>query len=167
MSRRNATVIVTDEITTTVPDAIELRENDWTSVVTTVSGSWLHQLYHRYKTDLFSANLRGYLGSRDSDSNINNGIKTTARDELRNFYVYNNGITALVLDYGLGRRTKAGRRLQITGISFVNGAQTTGSLSSLAELLPPDLQVAIRFVKSNKHALVANVVRYNNSQNRF
>jgi AIPR protein len=161
------TVIVTDEITTTVPDAIELREHDWTSVVTTVSGAWLHQLYHRYKTDLFSANLRGYLGSRDSDSNINNGIKTTAREEPRNFYVYNNGITALVLDYELGRRTRAGRRLKITGISIVNGAQTTGSLSSLAELLPPDLQVAIRFVKANKHVLVANVVRYNNSQNKI
>jgi AIPR protein len=49
----------------------------------------------------------------------------------------------------------------------VNGAQTTGSLSSLAELLPPDLQVAIRFVKANKHVLVANVVRYNNSQNKI
>jgi hypothetical protein len=59
------------------------------------------------------------------------------------------------------------RVLAITGISIVNGAQTTGSLSSLAELLPPDLQVAIRFVKANKHALVANVVRYNNSQNKI
>jgi hypothetical protein len=161
------TVIVTDEITTIVPDAIELRDNDWTSVVTTVGGSWLRELYHLYKTDLFSANLRGYLGSRDSDSNINNGIKTTARDEPRNFYVYNNGITALVLDYELGRRTRSGRRLTITGISIVNGAQTTGSLSSLAELLPPDLQVAIRFVKATKHTLVANVVRYNNSQNKI
>src|SRR5436190_22021357 len=85
------TVIVTDEITTTVPDAIEIKETDWTSVVATVSGSWLYDLYHRYKTDLFSANLRGYLASRESDSNINNGIKTTADAEPRNFYVYNNG----------------------------------------------------------------------------
>ena len=57
------TVIVTDEIITMVPDAIEIKESDWTSVVTTMPGSWLHDLYHRYKTDLFSANLRGYLGS--------------------------------------------------------------------------------------------------------
>jgi AIPR protein len=107
------TVIVTDEILTTVPDAIELSGEDWTSVVTTVDGSWLHWLYHRYQTDLFSANLRGYLGSRESDSNLNNGVKTTAQDQPRNFYVYNNGITALVLDYELGRRTRAGRKLNL------------------------------------------------------
>ena len=161
------TVIVTDEITTTVPDAIEIREEDWTSVVTTVGGSWLHDLYHRYKTDLFSANLRGYLGSRESDSNINNGIKTTAHEQPGNFYVYNNGITALVLDYELGRRAKGGRKLKINGISIVNGAQTTGSLASLAEAPSRDLQVAIRFVKAKKDAIVANVVRFNNSQNKI
>jgi len=161
------TVIVTDEITTTVPDAIEIREEDWTSVVTPVGGSWLHDLYHRYKTDLFSANLRGYLGSRESDSNINNGIKTTAHEQPGNFYVYNNGITALVLDYELGRRLKGGRKLKINGISIVNGAQTTGSLASLAEAPSRDLQVAIRFVKAKKDAIVANVVRFNNSQNKI
>jgi len=161
------TVIVTDEIVTTVPDAIELSAEDWTSVVTTVNGSWLHWLYQQYQTDLFSANLRGYLGSRESDSNINNGIKTTAQDQPQNFYVYNNGITALVLDYELGRRTRAGRKLRIKGISIVNGAQTTGSLSSLPHTPSPDLQVAIRFVKAKKDAIVADVVRYNNSQNKI
>jgi len=64
-----------------VPDAIEIKE----AVITTVSGCWLYELYHRYKTDLFSANLRGYLGSRESDPNINNGIKTTADEQPRNF----------------------------------------------------------------------------------
>ena len=161
------TVIVTDEIATVVPDAIEIKETDWTSVVTTVRGSWLHQLYHRYPTDLFSANLRGYLGSRESDSNINNGIKMTAHQQPKNFYVYNNGITALVLDYELGKRFKRGRRLKLTGISIVNGAQTTGSIANLEEMLSPDLQVAIRFVKSNRDVIIANVVRFNNSQNRL
>jgi hypothetical protein len=161
------TVIVTDEMTLTVPDAIEIKEEDWTSVVTTVRGSWLHDLYHRYKTDLFSANLRGYLGSRESDSNINNGIKTTAHEQPKHFYVYNNGITALVLKYELGKRTKAGRKLRITGISIVNGAQTTGSIANLDETPSSDLKVAIRFVKANKDAIVANVVRFNNSQNKL
>jgi hypothetical protein len=161
------TVIVTDKIVTTVPDAIEIKEKDWTSVVTTVQGSWLHELYHRYKTDLFSANLRGYLGSRESDANINNGIKTTAHGQPKNFYVYNNGITALVLNYELGKRSKSGRKLTISGISIVNGAQTTGSIASLDEIPSSDLQVAIRFVKANKDEIIANVVRFNNSQNKL
>jgi hypothetical protein len=161
------TVIVTDKIKAMVPDAIEIKEADWTSVVTTVRGSWLHELYHRYKTDLFSANLRGYLGSRESDTNINNGIKTTAHVQPKNFYVYNNGITALVLDYELGKRSRRGRELKITGISIVNGAQTTGSIANLEETPSPDLRVAIRFVKANRDAIIANVVRFNNSQNKL
>jgi hypothetical protein len=161
------TVIVTDVITTMIPDAIEVRETDWQTVITTVRGTWLRDLYQKYKTDLFSANLRAYLGSRESDSNINNGIKTTAQDQPRNFYVFNNGITALVLDYELGKRTKAGRRLTITGISIVNGAQTTGSIANLPGAPSSDLQVQIRFVKAKKDEIVGNVVRYNNSQNKL
>jgi hypothetical protein len=160
------TVIVTDEITTQVPDALVLKSADWESVITIVSGAWLKDLFKKYKTDLFSANLRGYLGTRASDSNINNGIKTTAGEEPANFYVYNNGITALVLDYQLGKETAKGRRLKLIGISVVNGAQTTGSVASLAKV-PDDLMVAVRFVKAKKDAIVSSVVRYNNSQNKL
>ncbi|TXM70233.1 hypothetical protein FV218_16500 [Methylobacterium sp. WL69] len=160
-------VIVTDEISTTISDAVEVKEEDWKSVVTTVRGDWLYDLYHKYKTDLFSANLRGYLGSRESDSNINNGIKGTCQEQPKNFYVYNNGITALVLDYELGKRTKKGRILKITGISIVNGAQTTGSIANIGERPSPDLLVPIRFVQASKESLVSSIVRFNNSQNKL
>ena len=161
------TVIVTDEIETTIPEGVEIKEADWKSVVTMVKGAWLYDLYHKYKTDLFSANIRSYLGSRESDSNINNGIKTTASDEPENFYVYNNGITALVLDYEMGRKTKSGRKFTIRGISIVNGAQTTGSLASLNGKPSDKLSVPIRFVKANKDSIIENVVRFNNSQNKL
>jgi hypothetical protein len=132
-----------------------------------VKATWLADLFERFETDLFSANLRGYLGSRASDSNINNGIKTTAADEPNNFWVYNNGVTALVINYNLGRRTSSGRRLVIDGISVVNGAQTTGSLGSLAGELSDSILVPIRFVKSSKEAIVSKVVRFNNLQNKL
>lgn len=161
------TVIVTDTLETYVTGAVEVAGADWSSLMTTVNGDWLNSLYHKYKTDLFSANLRGYLGSRDSDSNINNGIKNTAKEEPGNFYVYNNGITALVLDYELGKKIKGRQKLSIKGISIVNGAQTTGSLSSSADKIDKSLQVAMRFVKSSNEDLVENVVRFNNSQNKL
>ena len=161
------TVIVTDKFEITVPDAIEIKEDDWCSLTTIVQGQWLQDLYLRYKTDLFSANLRGYLGSRESDSNINNGIKKTADEDPKNFYVYNNGITALVLDYDLGARRKIGRKLVLTGVSIVNGAQTTGSIANLPNKLSRDLRIPMRFVKANKDAIVASVVRFNNSQNKL
>jgi hypothetical protein len=161
------TIIVTDEIITVVQDAFEIGARDWTAVAAIVKGKWLSDLYRKYQTDLFSANLRGYLGSRESDSNINNGIKNSAADEAENFYVYNNGITALVLDYSLGKRKRNGRELRIKGMSIANGAQTTGSLGSISTELPSELSVAIRFVKAKKDSIVANVVRYNNLQNKL
>ncbi|WP_196814516.1 AIPR family protein [Nocardia sp. BMG111209] len=161
------TIIVTDEFELAVPGTVEVVEEDWSSLVTTVPGSWLHTIFSTYQTDLFSANLRGYLGSRESDSNINNGIKKTALEQPQNFYVFNNGITALVLDYSLRRKARGHQKLTITGISIVNGAQTTGSIGSLEESPGEDLQVPIRFVKASKDSIVGSVVRFNNSQNRI
>jgi len=161
------TIIVTGNFELKVEDAIEIQEDDWSSVITYVPGAWLKDLYAKHGTDLFSANLRGYLGSRESQTNINNNIKNTATDEAKNFFVYNNGITAIVLDYELAQRTKTGRRLKIKGISIVNGAQTTGSLGSLTSDIPDDLCVGVRFVKAKKNPIVSNVVRFNNSQNKL
>ena len=161
------TVIVTDNLEVDVHDAIEIIENDWHAIVTTVKGSWLRDLYIKHRTNLFSANLRGYLGSRESDSNINNGIKTTAETEPQNFYIYNNGVTALVLDYQISKRSKKGRTLKLKGLSIVNGAQTTGSLGSLNEIPSCDLEIPIRFVKASKDSLVAKLVRNNNLQNKL
>ncbi|MEI4481534.1 MULTISPECIES: AIPR family protein [unclassified Phyllobacterium] len=161
------TIIVTDKLSTKVSDAIEIHSLDWTSVLTTVKANWLYDMYHLYETDLFSANLRGYLGSRSSDSNINNAIKNTANDEPNNFWVYNNGLTALVIDYKLGARTRAGRKLDINGISIVNGAQTTGSIGSLETRPSDNILVPIRFVKVIKDSVITKVVRFNNSQNKL
>jgi hypothetical protein len=161
------TIIVTEKLEIKVQDAIEIVDKDWRSVLTTVKATWLADLFERFETDLFSANLRGYLGSRASDSNINNGIKTTAANEPNNFWVYNNGVTALVINYALGRRTSSGRKLVIDGISVVNGAKTTGSLGSLAGELSESILVPIRFVKSSKEAIVSKVVRFNNLQNKL
>lgn len=155
------------QIDASTDDAIEISSEDWKTVVTTVKARWLFDLYTKYGTDLFSANLRGYLGSRASDSNINNGIKETAENDSENFFVYNNGVTALVIDYSLGKRTKKGRSLTIDGISIVNGAQTTGSIGSLGHHPSDEMYVPIRFVKVNKDKISNNIVRYNNSQNKL
>ncbi len=115
-TKAERTIIVVDTFEVTVPDVIEHKEDRWSSISTFVPGRWLQKLYSDYGTDLFSANLRSYLGSRSSEKNINNGIKQTAIDEPENFLVYNNGVTSLVLNYEYGRKTKRGRKLSITGV---------------------------------------------------
>jgi hypothetical protein len=162
------TIIVTDTFETTVPGVVELSADGWSAISTVVRGDWLAKLYSQYGANLFSANLRGYLGSRSSDSNINNGIKKTAEEEPENFWVYNNGLTALVIDYEIGPRRRSGAaKIAIDGLSIVNGAQTTGSLGSIGHPPSPDLLIPIRFVRSNRDSIISNVVRYNNSQNKL
>ncbi len=166
-TKAERTIIVTDSFEVTVPDILEHTQDNWSSISTIVPGEWLNSLYKDHETDLFSANLRGYLGSRSSDKNINNGIKRTAKDEPENFLVYNNGITSLVLDYSYGKKTKKGIVLKITGISIVNGAQTTGSISSVSGGITEDLLVSVRFVKAESENLIENIVKFNNSQNKL
>ena len=56
-------------------------------------------MYVKYGRELFCANVRDYLGSRRSDKNINHNMKLTAQTAPERFWVYNNGITALVNDF--------------------------------------------------------------------
>lgn len=166
-TKAERTIIVSDTFVVQVPDIIEHTEIGWSSISTFVPGKWLADLYSQYETDLFSANLRGYLGSRSSDKNINNGIKKTANEEPENFLVYNNGITSLVLDYEYSKKTAKGRKLTITGVSIVNGAQTTGSIASAQGSVSGDLLVGVRFVKAASEDLIEKIVKYNNSQNKL
>jgi hypothetical protein len=126
--------------------------------------AWIRELFTRHKARLFSANVRNYLGSRRSDSNINHGIKSTAESEPDNFWVYNNGITAVVNRL---EPPKGGGRLHIEGISIVNGAQTTGAIGSLEGVPSPTAMVAIRFVRCDDPDTLSSIIRYNNSQNRI
>lgn len=161
------TIRITDEIEIASPHAFEVGSDDWKSLVATISGRKLYQLYGKYKIDLFSANLRDYLGSKTSDSNINNGIKTTAESNPNDFWVYNNGITALTLDYEVGSRRRGKYHIKLTGMSIVNGAQTTGSIGSLRRAPDENLLVPIRLVKTTNEKIVGNIVRFNNSQNKI
>lgn len=160
-------IIVTDDFQLPLDEYYESAGPGWAAISTTVPGKWLAEQFENYKTDLFSANIRGYLGSRDVDANINNGIKNTAKDEPENFSIFNNGITALVIDFTHDMSEEGKNTLNITGLSIVNGAQTTGSLANSGVALDEKLLVPIRFIKSQNEELVDKIVKYNNSQNKI
>lgn len=158
-------ILVSDEIIFEIQDGFEIKKENWNAFVAPVQAKDLYRLYKKHKTNLFSANVRDYLGSRKSDANINHGIKTTAENQPGDFWVFNNGITVLTHSYEVDN-TKSKKVLRIKGASIVNGAQTTGAIGSLSKAPPQDVLVPARFVATNDSELVYSVIQYNNSQNK-
>ena len=155
-------ILVTDKLKVPTSTWVEERGDGWQAVLTSVPATWLSDLNHRYGDQLFSANVRGYMPSRRTAQNINYSMEQTARQQPGRFWAFNNGVTALVSDVS----AKANKQeLAITGISVVNGAQTTGALTKVD---PADLKAArvmIRFVKATNSDIVDDIIKYNNSQN--
>ena len=123
-----APILVTEKIDVAIPGAYEMHGDTWTAAVTTVPAQWLQDLWKTHQSKLFSANVRDYLGSRKSASNVNHHIKKTAGELPQRFWAYNNGITAIVNDFKITDGV-----LTVTGI-IVNGAAKR--LGRSAHLLP-------------------------------
>jgi len=168
-----APILVTDEFMIPISGGYTISGSDWEAYVTAIPTSWLHQIYKSYPDQLFSANVRGYLGSRQSTANINNGIKNTAQEDPIHFWVFNNGITALVNDIEESENNKFledqslghSKIIKVTGLSIVNGAQTTGALGSLEDSPDSTGKVQARFVKCSNSQTIRNIIEYNNKQN--
>lgn len=158
-------ILVSEEIKFEITSGFEICEGGWKAYVAPIQARQLYKLYKSHKTNLFSANVRDYLGSRKSDANINNGIKKTAQEFPENFWVFNNGITVLTHSF-VELKEKGKTYLLITGASIVNGAQTTGALGSLPKTPDPRVLVPARFVSTSDSELVYDVIQYNNSQNK-
>jgi hypothetical protein len=131
-----------------------------------IQAVWLYAVFKKHRNVLFSANLRGYLGSRRSDSNINNGIKASVSTEPVDFWVYNNGLTALVHKFNVTRESNR-TILKFDGLSIVNGAQTTGAIGSSESAPKLDALVPARFVECSDQRTITNIITFNNSQNRL
>lgn len=159
-------ILVTDNYYIPISDGFNITEKDWQAYVTAIPATWLYKLFNKYGTDLFSADVREYLGSRGSDDNINNGIKKTAKNDPEHFWVYNNGITVLVYKFKeiITGKTK---KLHIKGFSIVNGAQTTGAIGNLKKPPKDNAMVQVRFITCDNQETLRHLVKYNNTQNKM
>lgn len=155
-------IVVNHWMTVPATQWIPESSNSWQSIVTSVPATWIQQLRVDYGEDLVSANFRNYLGARSTKTNINYQIKQTLIAEPENFWVFNNGITALTHEI----RQKDGN-LEIRGISIINGAQTSGALGESGKESVKDAKVLCRIVSSENSALVNKIIRYNNTQNKI
>ncbi len=157
-------ILVTDEFELPFEQGVLVEGDKWKSILTNVSGTTLNEWFTKYGDKLFSANHRDYLGSRNSDKNINNGIKNTAKEKPENFWVYNNGISIITNRVLPDIENK---KIKISGISIINGAQTTGSIGSIEEKIQPSLQVSCRFIECGDQEIIKEIVRFNNLQNKL
>ncbi|MFZ1009934.1 MAG: AIPR family protein [Candidatus Sulfotelmatobacter sp.] len=135
----------------------------WEASIMSIPGVWLHQLFLQHGDALFSANYRGFLGITRR-RRINTGIRQSAESKPGDFWAFNNGITLLTLGK---RETKDGTVL--TGISIINGAQTTGSIGAV-DLSKYDLKgvkVLCRVIQCSDADTIADIVKYNNTQNEI
>jgi hypothetical protein len=168
-SSKNA-ILIEDEITLPEDCYGFLRNGDgWEAFMTNITGEWLSELYKKHKDLLFSANVRGFMGAnkKDKDKVINAGIQSSAKRQKNDFFVFNNGITALVHDYEVkvDDNQTTGTLTKVRGLSIVNGAQTTGSLGSLDEVGLEKIFIGIRFIKCSNLQKIQDITRFNNSQN--
>jgi len=157
-------IVIADECKFKHVGGYSLEAPKWKAYVTAVRADELKDLYIEHGTALFSANVRDYLGSRSTDSNINYGAKKTLSDSPENFWVYNNGVTALTNSFNV---PSTGGELVLQGISIVNGAQTTGAIANaVASSETTEALVPMRVVAVQDDDLVSDIVRFNNSQNQ-
>jgi hypothetical protein len=147
------------------PSDVAFEENGpkWKAYVGSVPGNWLHTIYTKYGDTLFSANYRGFLGS-GRRRRVNTGIKESAENRPADFWAFNNGITVLTITMKSKEKSKA--RI-LGGMSVINGAQTTGSIGSvdLAKKSITDLRVLCRVIECSDPETIADIVRFNNTQN--
>lgn len=160
---RDSEILVEEWIEVPIDADKYLTENgqDWNAILATVPGEWIKSLHRKHRDRLFSANFRDYMGMTNRKKNINFGIKQTAEKEPVNFWVYNNGITALT------HEIKFEKPVLIRGISIINGAQTSGALSETADQSNEPTKVLIRFVQCKSKDLIDKIIRYNNTQNEI
>jgi hypothetical protein len=156
-------ILVSDKLSVSTTEGFNISASDWKAFITTIPAEWLFNLFKQYDSKLFSANIRGYLGSRNADANINNGIKQTAQEDPDHFCVFNNGITAITHEFNYDKESQ---RLDLTGISIVNGAQTTGAIGNLLSSPSDSVRIQARFIVCSNSSTIKSVIRYNNSQNK-
>src|SRR5690606_21578524 len=127
--------------------------------------SWMRDHGHR----LFERNLRQFLGG----STVNEDIVATLLERPREFWYFNNGITAIATEIRkkpIGGDSTVSGVFECTGFSIVNGAQTAGSIDAAAAQNPvavAEAMVPIRVLSTEKGAdmFSSQVTRYTNTQN--
>lgn len=146
-----------------------------------IAASDIGELWKKYGSRLFSANIRNLL----SKSEINDSMLNTLKTASRLFWYYNNGITMICDQFEKKKIGGANRKtgyFDVKNISIVNGAQTTGTIGayyltlpeSTAEQALEDAFVQVRIIQTKDSSgnevedeLSKSITINNNMQNKI
>lgn len=128
--------------------------------VGSVDAQELQRLHKKYNDELFSGNIRLFLGARKGG--INEQIIKTARTSAGSFWALNNGITIVADTVEPIDSYDEYSSFKLKRFSIVNGCQTTSSL--VQARATSEAKVLVRIIAA-KSSIRSDIVRYNNSQN--
>ncbi len=145
-----------------------LRREPYRAVYGAVPAEDIVRIFNNYGTRLFSENLRFAI----EKSEVNDGIRQTARAEPHNSWYFNNGITAICEDFKkapVGGQTTETGIFDVVRISIINGAQTVSSLARSAgegsSLKDADVHLRIISLNETPEDLAVDITTANNTQN--
>jgi hypothetical protein len=136
-----------------------------------VSASEVAAWWHDHFPQIFSPNIRVYLGSTE----INDGITDAVMNSPEKFWYFNNGITALCSNISRKPIGGAGRDMGVfecEDFKIVNGAQTVGSIAAAFDRSPENIanaKVPIRIISlsDTPEEFGKEITKNNNTQNRI
>ena len=140
-------------------DAVEFHEPKH-SLICRIAGNVLTNLYNQHKQELFALNIRLPM---TLNRVINRAIRDTAEDEPKEFFFYNNGVSAVCsqFTYEQAKNLVTADRFQI-----INGAQTVGAIVGAEST--DNVSVLFRLTATEDESgglFTENIIRYNNTQN--
>ena len=134
-----------------------------------VDGAQISSWWAKYRTRLFTKNLRSVLG----DTEVNAEIRTTINDNPTAFWYFNNGVTIIskkVTKTMVGGADTAFGTFHCEDASIVNGAQTVGTIGKhgapekVAKILVP---IRVISLEHGSPTFGEDVTKTNNRQNRI
>ncbi|RCL90140.1 AIPR family protein [Hyphomonas sp.] len=167
------------------PIEIDLRENglaplqclqassgasSYSAYLVVVPATILAEIYGLFGARLLEANVRTYLQAR---TKVNKGMQVTLKTEPRNFFAYNNGLTATASSVTVENVDGVSHLTEIHDLQIVNGGQTTASIlyardKEKACLDDVYVQMKLSVVSEDAGAeIVPNISRFANSQNKI
>jgi hypothetical protein len=152
-----------------IPDEYFVKKGDIPSIVATIKGKSLLEMYRKYSDSLFERNIRFYKGARKGSINAKIIDTLLDDDERKRFWYYNNGISFVCQDFSVKDDINP-PMLEVKGFQVINGCQTTVCLSDANhragnwENIPEEVQIVVRFIKAPVKE-VDMITLYTNSQN--